>query len=183
MRLSSAIIVSAFAATLAGCGTSAGSITQPATQQLAAQGDAAVSQKSHLYGTLEILGVGPVYSQKLEAAGIRSAADLLEIGRTRTGRANLVNATGISAKLVLRWVNHADLIRVLGAGPVYARLLEDAGVDTVAELAARNPQNLRAALEAVRIKGGMSMVDRMPSVDTVATWIRRARDLGRYVEY
>ncbi|MBM3271623.1 MAG: DUF4332 domain-containing protein [Candidatus Sericytochromatia bacterium] len=184
MRRSSAIFGSLFALALAGCGTAAGTLTQPATSStLSARNDAAVSQKSHLYTTLDVLGIGPVYSQKLNQVGVRYAADLLEAGRTRNGRANLAASTGISSKLILRWVNHADLIRILGAGPVYARMLEDAGVDTVAELAARNPQNLRESLEAVRTKGGMTMVDRMPSADTVATWIRRARDLGRYVEY
>ena len=32
---------------------------------------------------------------------------------------------------VLRWVNHADLMRVVGVGPQFAELLEAAGVDSV----------------------------------------------------
>lgn len=184
MRLSHpALVAAALAVALSGCGTVAAPAIQAGTSARIAATEAAPAQKSHLYSTLDILGIGPVYQQKLQAAGLRTALSLLETGHTRNGRLRLAQETGISPKLILTWVNHADLIRVTGAGPVYARMLEDAGVDTVAELAARNPNNLRDALETVRQKGGRTMVDRMPSTQTVADWITRAHDLGRYVEY
>ncbi len=184
MRFStSAFITFSFAIALSGCGTAVTPTLQTGTTSTLAASDAAQSQKSHLYSTVDILGIGPVYAQKLQAAGIKLAIDLLETGHTRTGRNRLAQETGISLKLLVTWINHADLIRVTGAGPVYARMLEDAGVDTVAELAARNPVNLRESLEQVRVKGGKTMVERLPSVQTVADWVTRAQNLGRYVEY
>ena len=39
-------------------------------------------------------------------------------------------------------------MRIVGVGPSYARLLEAAGVDSVPELAQRNPAHLHAALDA-----------------------------------
>jgi len=42
----------------------------------------------------------------------------------------------------MNWVNRADLARVKGVGSEYADLLENSGVDTVPELAQRNPSNL-----------------------------------------
>jgi len=42
----------------------------------------------------------------------------------------------------LEWVNLADLYRIKGVGEEYSDLLEEAGVDTVVELAQRNPENL-----------------------------------------
>jgi predicted flap endonuclease-1-like 5' DNA nuclease len=183
-HISAALVASTVAIVLTGCGTAIGSGAQaPGTNIVTASSKVAPTQKSHLYSALDILGVGPAFAARLNAAGVRSAADLLEAGHTRNGRAQLAATTGISAKLIMRWVNHADLIRVLQTGPVYARMLEDAGVDTVAELAVRNPHHLRDALEFVREKGGKTMVERVPAVQTVTDWVRRANDLGRYVQF
>jgi hypothetical protein len=59
----------------------------------------------------------------------------------------------LSPKLILEWVNHADLMRVKGVGSEYADLLEAAGVDTVPELAQRNAASLAEKLEASHQRG------------------------------
>ncbi|MBM3274124.1 MAG: DUF4332 domain-containing protein [Candidatus Sericytochromatia bacterium] len=182
-KFSVAALSAFFALSLAGCGQVATTAAQTATTTKIAAKDAAPTRKVHLYAAVEILGIGPVYAARLNAVGIRQVSSFLEAGHTRNGRAKLAEATGISPKLILTWINHADLIRVLGTGPVYARMLEDAGVDTVAELSTRNPHNLREAFEFVRERGGKTLVERVPSVTTVSEWIRRANDLGGYVQY
>jgi len=96
-----------------------------------------------------IEGIGPVYQEKLNAVGIRSIERLLEIGKTPNGRAQLAEDSGISAKLLLEWINHADLFRIKGIAEEYSDLLEEAGVDTVPELAQRNADNLYAKLVEV----------------------------------
>lgn len=167
----------ALAVLLAGCGT------VPATS-LAPQTDAtAVAQKTDIYKTIDVLGIGPVYSHALKQQGINRVSDLLEKANTRTERAQISRATGISPKLLLTWVNHADLMRITQVGPVYSRMLEDAGVDTVAELARRDARNLAAALQGVRTRSGKTMVERVPALATLETWITRARENGRFVEY
>ena len=90
----------------------------------------------------EIEGIGEAYSAKLEQAGIVSLADLLKVCCEKKGRKEVAEKCGISEKLVLNWVNRADLSRIKGVSTQYADLLECAGVDTVAELAQRNPENL-----------------------------------------
>ena len=95
---------------------------------------------------VEIEGIGPAYADKLRGAGVTTIDALLEKGATPEGRAALVEETGIDAVRVLRWVNHADLIRVVGVGPQFAELLEAAGVDSVPELAQRNVDNLVTGL-------------------------------------
>ena len=55
----------------------------------------------------------------------------------KKGRAELAEKTGISEKLILKWPNHADPVRIKGIAGEYAELLEAAGVDTVPELAMR----------------------------------------------
>jgi predicted flap endonuclease-1-like 5' DNA nuclease len=130
---------------------------------------------------MEIEGVGERYAAKLQDAGIATDTDLLEQGRTRKGREEIADATGLAASLVLEWVNHADLMRIHGVGPEYADLLEEAGVDTVPELGQRNAANLHAAIESTVSQKGL--VRRPPSEDMLAGWIAEARTLGRTIEY
>ena len=98
------------------------------------------------YKVIDIEGVGGVYAEKLNAAGIVTAAQLLDKCATPAGRKALEEETEISGKLILRWCNHADLFRVKGVGPQFAELLEAAGVDTVKELAHRKAENLAAKI-------------------------------------
>ena len=133
------------------------------------------------YAIKEIEGIGPTYAQKLADANIQTSADLLESGKTPNGRQELAEKTGISTKLILEWVNLADLMRIKGVAEEYSDLLEEAGVDTVAELARRNPENLYAKiLEANKEK---NLVRRPPPHEMVANWIEQAKKLPRIIEY
>ena len=90
----------------------------------------------------EIEGIGPKYAQALKKAGVSSQNSLLKKGATPAGRKKIAQEAAVSEKLVLEWVNHADLFRIKGVGEEFADLLEEAGVDTVPELAQRNAENL-----------------------------------------
>ncbi|MEM2926736.1 MAG: DUF4332 domain-containing protein [Candidatus Bathyarchaeia archaeon] len=129
----------------------------------------------------KIEGIGPVYAEKLMALGIKTTADLLEAGKTPKKREELAQKTGISAKLILEWVNLADLMRVKGIGEEYSDLLEEAGVDTVAELARRDPENLHAKLLEINEK--KKLVRRPPALSLVRQWVEEAKKLPRIVEY
>jgi uncharacterized membrane protein len=128
-----------------------------------------------------IEGVGSVYSQKLHEFGITNVAELLDKGATLQGRKQIADATGISDKLVLRWVNMADLYRIKGIGQEYAELLEAAGVDTVLELAQRNPANLLEKMAAANEQ--KKMVRRLPTLSQVESWVDQAKSLPRLVTY
>ncbi len=129
----------------------------------------------------DIEGIGPVYAEKLASLGITKVEDLLEQGGTPQGRASIAERLGISPKLVLEWVNHADLYRIKGVGSEYADLLEAAGVDTVVELARRNPESLYAKLLAVNKE--KHLVRRPPSLRQVQQWIEQAKNLPRKIFY
>ena len=128
-----------------------------------------------------IEGIGPVYAEKLRAAGIRSIAALLSAGATPEGRKELAEKTGIGDEYILDWVNRADLMRIRGIGEEYSDLLEKAGVDTVVELAQRNPDNLYEAL--VKVNEEKRLVRRLPTRDQVADWVEQAKSLPRVVSY
>jgi len=128
-----------------------------------------------------IEGVGPVYAEKLKAVGIDTPKDLLERGATPRGRQEIAAATGISDKLILKWVNHVDLYRIKGVGSEYADLLEIAGVDTVVELATRNPANLYQRLVSINME--KRLVRKVPFPSQVEGWIEQAKQLPRMVSY
>jgi predicted flap endonuclease-1-like 5' DNA nuclease len=129
----------------------------------------------------EIEGIGPVYAAKFAELGVETVESLLERGASPQGRKALVEGTGISAKRILKWVNRADLARVQGVGEEYADLLELAGVDTVPELAQRNPENLHAKL--AEINDERHVVRRTPSLSAVQGWVAHAKKLGRVITY
>lgn len=130
----------------------------------------------------DVEGIGPQYAAKLREAGVATTDALLERGAAPGGRAELVSATGISAKLVLEWVNHVDLMRIDGVGSEYSDLLEAAGVDSPAELAQRNAANLAQTfqeLDAAR----PDWIRSVPSVTTVEGWIAQAKTLPTVVTH
>lgn len=130
---------------------------------------------------VEVEGIGPAYAEQLQAAGVVTVEALLERAGPRKGREELAEATGISAKLILEWTNHADLMRINGVGSEYADLLEAAGVDSCAELAQRNAANLARTfgeLDAAR-----NTVRRIPSETEVARWIAEAAGMPKVVEH
>ncbi len=129
----------------------------------------------------EIEGIGEVYGQKLAAVGVATTEALLEKGATPQGRKALEEETGISHDMLLKWINRADLFRIKGIGEEYSDLLEAAGVDTVPELAQRNPENLYAALLAVNTE--KKLVRRLPAVSQVRDWIDQAKNLPRLITY
>jgi len=129
----------------------------------------------------DIEGIGSIYAKKLTDAGVTTTEDLLKVGATAKGREELGKKTGIASKLILEWVNLADLYRIKGIGQEYSDLLEEAGVDTVVELAKRVPENLHAKmLEANEQK---KLVRRPPSLSAVKDWVEQAQKQKRIVEY
>lgn len=129
----------------------------------------------------KIEGIGEKYAAKLQEAGVNTLEGLLERGKTPQGRKALSEATGISEKLILEWVNLADLFRIKGIGEEYSDLLEEAGVDTVMELAQRNPENLLAKM--TEINEQKKLVRRLPVLSQVQDWVEQAKNLPRVIEY
>jgi predicted flap endonuclease-1-like 5' DNA nuclease len=81
----------------------------------------------------------------------------------------------------LEWVNLADLFRIKGIGEEFSDLLEEAGVDTVPELAQRNPENLHSKL--VEVNEAKKLVRRVPGLSQVQDWVAQAKELPRVVTY
>ncbi|NPV55054.1 MAG: DUF4332 domain-containing protein [Anaerolineae bacterium] len=130
---------------------------------------------------MEIEGIGETYALKLKEAGIRSTQALLKAGATPKGRQDLAAKAGIGDKLILEWVNHVDLFRIRGVASEYSDLLEEAGVDTVVELAQRVPANLFAKM--AEVNQAKKLVRKMPTAKQVADWVDQAKKMHRMVSY
>ena len=126
-------------------------------------------------------GIGAAYGQALRGVGINTVLDLLVNGATRRGRKHLSDQSGISQSNILTWVNHIDLFRIKGVAQEYADLLEQSGVDTVVELAQRNPTNLHKRM--LDINAQKSLVRRAPHASEVQSWVEQARNLRRLIYY
>jgi len=130
---------------------------------------------------VDIEGIGATYAAKLKEAGVESQAALLKEGGEKKGRKALADSTGISEKLILGWVNRADLARIKGVGEEYADLLEQAGVDTVPELAGRNAANLHAKM--AEVNGEKNLVRSLPTEAKVTDWVAQAKTMDRAINY
>lgn len=133
------------------------------------------------YKIIDIEGIGPVYAEKLMAAGIDTDEKLLEKCCKPADRKALAEETGISEKLILTWTNHTDLMRINGVGPQFAELLEAAGVDTVKEFRHRVAENLQPKLEEVNV--AKNICNRVPVVAELQKMIDQAKELPPMMEY
>lgn len=130
---------------------------------------------------VDIEGVGKVFAEKLAAAGVKTTEALLEKAAKASGRKELAQKTGISEDKLLEWVNHADLYRIKGIGSEYSDLLEEAGVDSVPELAQRKPENLVAKM--TEVNSAKKLVRKLPTLAQVTDWVEQAKKLPKIVTH
>lgn len=145
--------------------------------------DSRVSQRRHEpFGDIErIEGIGLAYGQKLRSIGILWVKELLDRGAAAQGREEIALRTGIDRRLILKWVNAADLLRIEGITPDWAELLEESGVDTVKELRTRNAENLAAKVLETNQEGNYARLT--PGLDLIRGWIEQAKSLESRVTH
>lgn len=128
----------------------------------------------------ELQGITPEIVEKLRNVNLIDSDKLLDAISQPRDRKALAEKLGVDERTLLEVGNRADLGRIEGVGVVYSDLLEYAGVDTVAELAKRVPQNLYAKIEEVAAE---HHVERLPRLSDVESWISQAKELGRKLYY
>ncbi len=122
----------------------------------------------------EIEGIGEATAEKLSSAGVTTVEDLLTMGADSKGRSDLAEKSGLTEHKVLYLVGMADLIRINGIGGEFAELLKASGVDTVKELATRNPENLHVKISEINAE--KALVRQMPSVDQLTKFVDEAKN-------
>jgi predicted flap endonuclease-1-like 5' DNA nuclease len=139
------------------------------------------SRRGIMAKVADIKDIGPRYAEKLHTVGILTTQALLKKGATSKGRKEIAEKTALSEKLILAWVNHVDLFRVKGVGIEYADLLELVGVDTIAELAQRVPEELHEVIVSNNVK--KKLVRQLPSQEQIKHWVAQAKKLPRVITY
>jgi predicted flap endonuclease-1-like 5' DNA nuclease len=129
----------------------------------------------------DVEGIGPTIGGKLRACGIKDTDALLAEAKTPKQRKALAEKAGLSEKQVLKFANMVDLFRVGGVGAEFAELLEASGVDTVPELARRNPGELTRKMADVA--AAKKLTRRTPNEAEVSKWVAQAKSLPRALEY
>jgi predicted flap endonuclease-1-like 5' DNA nuclease len=123
---------------------------------------------------IEVEGIGTKYSKTLEKAGFSYIEDLLSLDSAKIK--NLTTATKLSEKMIDKWAEHADLMRIGGVGPEYADVLNQIGIDSVKELAQRNPENtLEKIMELDKNKP--DVFRRPPRLEEIEDWIEEAKKI------
>jgi predicted flap endonuclease-1-like 5' DNA nuclease len=143
---------------------------------VSAEGKPTETQPPPAPAVIDIAGIGPAYSAILqEEADIRTTEDLLHKGATPKLRAALAEQTGLSEKLLDKWVRRADLMRIDGVGEEYGELLDCGGVEGVADLANCNADTLYEKLRMANAT--RRLVQRLPSAAEIKDWIAQAKDM------
>ena len=129
----------------------------------------------------KLKGMSAKLEVRLEVRGINDSDQLLNASRTSVARQDLARAVGVEASVILGLANRADLARVKGIGGVFSDLLEQAGVDSVKELANRRPDHLLAKLAEVNAQ--KKLAGRAPTLKAVESWVAQAKQLPKTLEY
>ena len=124
--------------------------------------EAAVGKKRTEFRLKDFLGVNDGHVARLAEAGIKTAPQMLEAGRTRARRKALAGRTGIPEKAILELVKLSDLSRIWAVKAIRARLYYDAGIDSVEKMAGREPEELREYLDGYVKSSGFEGITPLP---------------------
>ena len=129
----------------------------------------------------KLKGITPALSAKLKAQGVKNSEQLLEAAKTPAQRKALAKEVESEPRAILELANRADLSRIKGIAGVFSDLLEQAGVDTVKELAKRRADNLHAKI--IEINQEKQLSKRPPTAAMVDDWVSQAKELPKLITY
>jgi predicted flap endonuclease-1-like 5' DNA nuclease len=155
---------------LAGCGQAP---TAPAATQ-----EAADLEAERAYKIEDLLGIGPVYGEKLRKLGLTNTDKLLAACTTRAKRKDVAAEADIPYKLVLAWAQKVELMKIKGIGPRGSNLLNAVFVQSVKDLANRKPENLHERV-AIANTFKPKFLDNTPSPATITKWVEAAKALPK----
>lgn len=123
-----------------------------------------------VHAVIDVEGIGPVYAEILNAAGIYNTRQLYEANVDA-----LATLAKVPAATVNKWQQMSELIAVKGIGPQYAELLVRSGVKTIAALRVENEEDLLARVTKAQDGSDPSIQGNVIGIPRVAEWIHAAR--------
>ena len=122
----------------------------------------------------ELSGLDAAAVERLRASGIPTP-ERLDRAVRREGLEAVASRTGVPIATVHRAAREASIALHKGMGVPAARLLQQAGIRTVADLVAAHPPALSLRLQRLAKAQG----ERPPRLEHVRVWVRAARPDGR----
>lgn len=119
----------------------------------------------------DVEGIGEVYDERLDEIGVRDTRRLWAADAE-----TVAEAVGAAPGTVRRWQRQAELMAVDGVGPQFAELLARSGVDTIADLADADADQLLERLEAKEESLDVAIQKGRLTEDRVEDWIAWARE-------
>jgi hypothetical protein len=135
-----------------------------------------ISPRSHKLINVE--GIGPSNAEKLKKIQINNTLELVSAGSTIEGIERINAETGISVKLITKWVQRADLMRIQGLNNKQINILEKIGICSVKDLVNHDPKNLY--VEILKVKTEENLTSSPPSISMLQRWIRLAKSYQYY---
>jgi hypothetical protein len=129
----------------------------------------------------DIPGFDPEPIKRLAAIGIKQTRQLFARAKTQQDRAELARLADVSDDVLLELVKMSDLARAGYVGPIFARLIYEAGADTLESLASSSPETLFDKIRAVNDE--QKLTKSFFAVKDMISCIEIARELPKVVEY
>jgi hypothetical protein len=107
---------------------------------------------------VELKGITTRHIEQLNAQGVHTTGQLLEVGATVAERMHLADTTHIDLELIEEYVHMADLFRIADISAAHVRQLYEVGVQSVPKLAYRRPVTLYEQLVAKSARYHPSLV-------------------------
>lgn len=82
------------------------------------------------------------YIEQLASLDIKTTKHLFDRVKTRSQRDELSEKTNIPNEVILELTKLSDLVRIVGVGPVFARILYVAGIDNIEVFVSQPPQEI-----------------------------------------
>jgi predicted flap endonuclease-1-like 5' DNA nuclease len=130
--------------------------------------------KTAFMDVIDIEGIGEIYAKKLNKAGIVKLQDLMTLTKARIKELSV--KTKISTKMIDKWQEHANLMKIDGIGPEYSDALNQIGIDSIKELAKRAPQATFDKIIALD-KSKPNVIRKLPKLEEVKSWIAQAKKM------
>jgi len=131
-------------------------------------------KKTAKMNVIDIEGIGEIYAKKLNRVGIVKLEDLMTLTKAKINELSV--KTKISAKMIDKWQEHANLMKIDGIGPEYADALNQIGIDSVKELAKRTAQTTLDKIVELD-KSKPNVIRKIPKLEEINAWIAHAKKM------
>ena len=113
--------------------------------------------------------IEPHYQMELPRVGITTFDELLSRTKEKKELDELALRLLVPKEVFVQWVEKARLVQLKGLGMKNLRLLEEAGIHSISDLAKENPDKLYEKI------GELLLATSLPKKVKIRIWIREAR--------